>query len=58
MSLVMAIANKEGIVVSADWRLILHRADNPFIAMPSDHSQKAYITNLRLMEGWFLPIQD
>lgn len=41
----MAIANKEGIVVSADWRLILHRADNPFIAMPSDHSQKAYITN-------------
>ena len=45
MSLVMAIANKEGIVVSADWRLILHRADNPFIAMPSDHSQKAYITN-------------
>lgn len=45
MSLVMAIANKEGIVVSADWRLILHRADNPFIAMPFDHSQKAYITN-------------
>lgn len=45
MSLVMAIANKEGIVVSADWRLILHRADNPFIAMPSDRSQKAYITN-------------
>ena len=45
MSLVMAIANKQGIVVSADWRLILHRADNPFIAMPSDHSQKAYITN-------------
>ena len=45
MSLVMAIANKEGIVVSADWRLIRHRIDNPFIAMPSDHSQKAYITN-------------
>lgn len=44
MSLVMAIANKEGIVVSADWRLIRHRTDNPFIAMPSDHSQKAYIT--------------
>lgn len=41
----MAIANKEGIVVSADWRLIRHRIDNPFIAMPSDHSQKAYITN-------------
>lgn len=44
MSLVMAIANKEGIVVSADWRLIRHITDNPFIAMPSDHSQKAYIT--------------
>nr|DAT26339.1 MAG TPA: Proteasome subunit alpha type-2 [Bacteriophage sp.] len=41
----MAIANKEGIVVSADWRLTRHRIDNPFIAMPSDHSQKAYITN-------------
>lgn len=41
----MAIANKNGIVVSADWRLIRHRIDNPFIAMPSDHSQKAYITN-------------
>lgn len=45
MSLVMAIANQNGIVVSGDWRLIRHRTDNPFIAMPSDHSQKAYITN-------------
>lgn len=45
MSLVMAIANKNGIVVSGDWRLTRHRIDNPSITMPSDHSQKAYITN-------------